>query len=611
MKARILSAVLAILMILAVCPVISLSAAESTVSVWDGKVAGTDMTLEEMKNTFHTNGKQVVVAGIDRTTIKDDLDFNPTGTDNTTQGSEYYIKSAAGLALFSAWSNGYVNFDGWFKNDDVTPQVFAGGTWGKMIRLQTNIDLDNKPWIPIGAYTGAAATAFNFSGQTFYIRNMNIKETADIDLNYRCFGLFGMVNISASRTSTTNINNIALLDATIDITQPAEGSIRNVFVGGVVAFVTASDKALAMYSSVVDANITLTTNGTLDAAEAIQVAGDSTVYQAAAGGIIGYAQGVNNLLITNFLVNGRIEIKKTNATDTPVAAGGVIAAIKAVPATTQTSNGLLNMGIAGATMPDGTVPYYGMANCNGGSCAVWGMTKSMGQKIGGKDVAYGPASGAGAILADTNPLSKSGGKGWKQTAGAGHFPIPAQFESIYDAVDASLYDALFQNLGASVRTKVGETGLRFSVEMTQTVEALGATEYGLLIIPKNKLSGELTADTANALKVIVPAGNILDNTNEKATHQDRWGCGDTSKQFNVALIGIPDANVNTDFVARPYAVLGDGRTVYGNTIERNLVNIVETIMTSGSAADQAAVYDAYKNNATNFGEKFNAYVPQA
>ncbi len=617
MKTRVLSAVLAILMILVVCPVITLSAADGDVSVWDGKVAGTDKTLKELQLAYNADPDNYVVIEVTKESIKSDLNVIDAVKPNTST-KEWHIHTGAGLAFMSAWANGYVKFSDW----DVS---YATAAAAQIIRMKTNIDLNNQPWIPICAYTtGAEAAKFVFSGEGYYISNMNITETADLDMDYRCFGLFGSFH---TKQTTAQIVNLAVVDATIDITvnQPATDG-KAVYVGGIVGLVTCgnlpntvNDKVY-FNNNVVDANITLTTNGS---AEVLAVAGiDDVQYQAAVGGQVGYAENLGNIELNNLVSSGKIEIKKTNATDTPVAAGGLIAASNGTATKLKTNVGLMNMGIVGVTMPDGTVPYYGMTNCNGNGGAtavttalVWSMVSSMAQTIGGNPVIDAEKSNASLIFADVagndNPLKN---RGWTQPSGENRFPLPSQFATNYTTIEASLYDAFFNNLGASVRTKVDEAGLRFSVELSQALTDLGATEYGLLLIPKSLLTDELTVDTANVLKVTVPAEKTLDKDAGEAVHIDRWGCGDTSKQFNVALIGIPDANVDTDFVARPYAVLGEGdsaRTVYGNTIERNLVDVVETIMTSGSAADQAAVYDAYKNNASNFGEKFNAYVPQA
>ncbi len=611
MKARVLSAVLAILMILAVCPVLSLSAADSTVSVWDGKVAGTNKTLKELQLAYNADPDNYVVIEVTKESIKSDL--NVIDAKHTNGSKAWHVHTGAGLAFMSAWANGYVKFSDW----DVS---YATEAAAQVIRMTNNIDLNNQPWIPIGAYTGAEAAKFVFSGEGYYIRNMNITETADLDIDYRCFGLFGSFH---TKQTTAQIVNLAVIDATIDITvnQPATGG-KAVYVGGIVGLVTcgnlpntATDKVY-FNNNVVDANITLTTNGS---AEVLAVAGiDDVQYQAAVGGQVGYAENLGNIELNNLLSSGKIEIKKTNATDTPVAAGGLIAAANGTATKLKTNVGLMNMDVVGVTMPDGTVPYYGMTNCNGNggatavtTASVWSMDSSMAQTIGGSENVVIDGTKAANILSDTeNPLRN---KGWAQPLGAGHFPMPTQFNKNYAVIEACLWNDYFHNIGASVRTAADATGLRFSVELSATVLAnpVGVAEYGMMIIPQEYLTGELTMkDNGNApegaLKIV--AGTVLNKDAATGVNTDRWIFGDDAAQINFALVDIPEKAAEMQLIARAYVKLNNGTYLYGDTMVRSLMGTVNTIMASGSAADKAAVYAIYN---TWEGFDANGYTPAA
>ncbi len=609
MKARVLSAVLAILMILAVCPVIALSAADSTVSVWDGKVAGTDKTLKELQLAYNADPDNYVVIEVTKESIKSDL--NVIDAKHSNGSKAWHVHTGAGLAFMSAWSNGYVKFSDW----DVS---YATAAAAQVIRMTKNIDLNNQPWIPIGAYTGAEAEKFIFSGEGFYISNMNIKETADLATDYRCFGLFGAF---ITKHSVAQIVNLAVIDATIDVTvnQPATDG-KAVYVGGIVGLVTCgampfngNDKVY-FNNNVLDANITVTTNGV---AEVLTVAGiDGTKYQAAVGGMVGYAENLGNIELNNFLSSGKIEVKKTNATDTPVAAGGLLAASNGTATKLKTNVGVLNMDVIGVTMPDGTVPYYGMTNCNGNGGAtiqtfatVWSMAPYMAQNIGEKNpVTYGPTPDK--LLADTTPLK---GKSWVQPMGAGHFPMPSQFNKNYAVIESSLWNAMFNNLGASVRTAADTTGLRFSVELSAALltNPAGVAEYGMIILPESFVNGNLVLNSdgtapSGALKIV--AGTVLNKDATAGVNTDLWAFGDTAGQMNVALIKIPQSAADTKLVARPYVKLNDGTYYYGDIMTRSLMGTVNAVMASGSDADKALVYGIYS---TWEGFNANGFTPAA
>ncbi len=267
-KTRILSAVLAILMILAVCPVLSLSAAAPT--AWDGKVAGTDMTFAELKAL--TTKPTVTAAD-----VKDDFDF--------TSGT-MTIKTAAGLALWAAMSSGLVNDSGATKGR-------GGVFWGATITIANDIDLNNKEWVPINTGNSSGTVKYTLDGAGHTISGMSINGTVASDST----GDFGLIANVFGNDAVT-IKNLALMNSTINVDNQGTA-----YIGGLVGRATGS-KTFTMSNCVVDVDITTTVNSD---SKSIDYCGGRA---AAIGGVAGIAD-TKNAVFQNVLVSGAITTTQT------------------------------------------------------------------------------------------------------------------------------------------------------------------------------------------------------------------------------------------------------------------------------------------------------------
>lgn len=103
--------------------------------------------------------------------------------------------------------------------------------------------------------------------------------------------------------------------------------------------------------------------------------------------------------------------------------------------------------------------------------------------------------------------------------------------------------------GASVRLVEGDSGLRFETRIkTAELDALkaeGNVTVGTLIIPTDKLTGELTLDTPDVMNLV---GNGTVDGDETV--------------FYAAIVDIQPQNYARKFSARSYVKVGDGEPMY-------------------------------------------------
>lgn len=127
--------------------------------------------------------------------------------------------------------------------------------------------------------------------------------------------------------------------------------------------------------------------------------------------------------------------------------------------------------------------------------------------------------------------------------------------------------------GAQIRTE-GVQGLRFVAKIDKSAYSLTTGEnanFGILIIPQNKLGkGELIAVDTETVG-IVPAKNIMENTDEYY-------------KFTAVLTGLPAEFYGTEIVARAY-VEQDGVYTYSNQLARSVKTVAEMILDNADATE--------------------------
>ncbi|MBE6623852.1 MAG: hypothetical protein E7621_06700 [Ruminococcaceae bacterium] len=117
-------------------------------------------------------------------------------------------------------------------------------------------------------------------------------------------------------------------------------------------------------------------------------------------------------------------------------------------------------------------------------------------------------------------------------------------------------------------------GYRF-VSKVDVTNYANYKELGTLVIPADKLEGDLTVDTDDVAKVV--AEKFMSETTE------------TVKQFNATMIEIKDANYAKDFTYRPYIVLEDDSIVYGEVATNNILETITGLYAELNAEQQTWV----------------------
>lgn len=127
--------------------------------------------------------------------------------------------------------------------------------------------------------------------------------------------------------------------------------------------------------------------------------------------------------------------------------------------------------------------------------------------------------------------------------------------------------------GAQIRTE-GVQGLRFVAKIDKSAYSLTTGEnanFGILIIPQNKLGKGELIDVDTETVGIVPAKNIMENTEEYY-------------KFTAVLTGLPAEFYGTEIVARAY-VEQDGVYTYSNQLARSVKTVAEMILDNAQASD--------------------------
>ncbi len=123
-------------------------------------------------------------------------------------------------------------------------------------------------------------------------------------------------------------------------------------------------------------------------------------------------------------------------------------------------------------------------------------------------------------------------------------------------------------------------------------------EVGMLIVPQNNLTGELTLET--------PLARKISSTNEKFNY---FGISADNFEYTLCLIGLEYKNYATEYVVRPYAVYtADGvqQTIYGENYENYALTpatVTEKVLEKYAdeySADTARDYEAIDNNLTGY-----------
>jgi len=127
--------------------------------------------------------------------------------------------------------------------------------------------------------------------------------------------------------------------------------------------------------------------------------------------------------------------------------------------------------------------------------------------------------------------------------------------------------------GAQIRTE-GVQGLRFVAKIDKSAYSLTTGEnanFGILIIPQNKLGKGELIDVDTETVGIVPAKNIMENTDEYY-------------RFTAVLTGLPAEFYGTEIVARAY-VEQDGVYTYSNQLARSVKTVAEMILDNIDATE--------------------------
>ena len=164
-------------------------------------------------------------------------------------------------------------------------------------------------------------------------------------------------------------------------------------------------------------------------------------------------------------------------------------------------------------------------------------------------------------------------------------------------------DANFQTVetfrmeGAQVRV-TGEPGLRFIASISQEeydalVAAYDSVEMGMLVIPKDSLTGELTLEnTTDPIKKVYRQGASLVENGE-------------NYEFRAVLYNIPSASYGRDILGRAYMTVDDGtdtKTFYADMMTRNIAYVsymVTEVLTSSPFYGRSnATLDGYIGDKT-------------
>ena len=146
----------------------------------------------------------------------------------------------------------------------------------------------------------------------------------------------------------------------------------------------------------------------------------------------------------------------------------------------------------------------------------------------------------------------------------------------------------FTMLGAQVRVSGSTSGLRFVAtidkdEYDALVEAYSSVEMGMLVVPKNKLTGELTLDnTTDPIQRVYRSGaSLVEN-------------GDVY-EFRAVLYNIPSSSYGRDLLGRAYLTINDGydvKTFYAAALTRNIA-YVSYYATEVLSTPSNATYEKY------------------
>ena len=216
---RLLSMLLAILMVLTVMPVIALSASETgagaTATVWDGNVPadanGVTATVEDwVFGTGTAADKKLTYASWDA--VADYI---------TVADTTITVKNAGGLAILAVMTNVATKIG---DTDIADSAARAAYFSGKTIVLAADIYLNDATtsnkmmplfWCGIDPTTTDAMESLTFDGKGFAIYGWSVDRTIDYKMDNRlanAWGFFGMMH-----TSAMTVKGLALLDAALAI----------------------------------------------------------------------------------------------------------------------------------------------------------------------------------------------------------------------------------------------------------------------------------------------------------------------------------------------------------------------------------------------------------
>ena len=142
--------------------------------------------------------------------------------------------------------------------------------------------------------------------------------------------------------------------------------------------------------------------------------------------------------------------------------------------------------------------------------------------------------------------------------------------------------------GAQVRVAGDKSGLRFvaSIDKTECDALMGAyttVEMGMLVVPKNRLTGELDLDNDDDSieRAYRSASKLVQNG-------DKY-------EFRAVLYDIPSSSYGRDVLGRAYLTISDGvnaKTFYADAITRNIA-YVSYVATEVLGAESNETYEAY------------------
>ncbi len=228
---RLICAVLAILMVLALCPVVAAEPSTNpTYDVWDGKVAGTDKTVPEL------------VESDDVLTITEDVSASLEKIhDHTGSRFGFRVKDAAGFALLVVMTNKPNAFivEG-INTEATTVEGIMGSLTGK-IEFAADIYL-NDPNTPKDQWTNLVlpmwvnniptmGTGSLMDGKGHMIYGWKVDVEGVRATEQRGWGLIGNMQIASSYT----IKNLAMVDAVMDVqasNKSADGTKKATLLAG-------------------------------------------------------------------------------------------------------------------------------------------------------------------------------------------------------------------------------------------------------------------------------------------------------------------------------------------------------------------------------------------